>query len=62
MKRASLCTTALGMFGLVLAASAAAQTALTIDPQSAAALSILGWVRVMIDQDCERGLDDLDGV
>lgn len=41
-------------------AKEAAQTALTIDPQSASALSILGWVRVMIDQDCERGLDDLD--
>ena len=41
-------------------AKEAAQTALNIDPQSAAALSILGWVRVMIDQDCERGLDDLD--
>jgi len=41
-------------------AKEAAQTALNIDPQSAAAMSILGWVRVMIDQDCERGLDDLD--
>lgn len=41
-------------------AKEAAQTALNIDPQSASALSILGWVRVMIDQDCERGLDDLD--
>jgi DNA-binding winged helix-turn-helix (wHTH) protein/Flp pilus assembly protein TadD len=38
----------------------AAQTALQIDPQSASALSILGWVRVMIERDCERGLDDLD--
>ncbi len=41
-------------------AKEAAQTALNIDPQSASALSILGWVRVMIDQDCERGLEDLD--
>jgi DNA-binding winged helix-turn-helix (wHTH) protein len=41
-------------------AKEAAQTALSIDPQSASALAILGWVRVMIDQDCERGLDDLD--
>ena len=41
-------------------AKEAAQTALNIDPQSASALSILGWVRVMIDQDCERGMDDLD--
>ena len=41
-------------------AKEAAQTALTIDPQSASALSILGWVRVLIDQDGERGLDDLD--
>lgn len=41
-------------------AKEAAQTALQIDPQSASALSILGWVRVMIDQDCEHGLDDLD--
>jgi DNA-binding winged helix-turn-helix (wHTH) protein/Flp pilus assembly protein TadD len=41
-------------------AKEAAQTALTIDPQSASALSILGWVRVLIDQDCERGLDDLN--
>jgi DNA-binding winged helix-turn-helix (wHTH) protein/Flp pilus assembly protein TadD len=41
-------------------AKEAAQTALSIDPQSASALAILGWVRVMIDQDCERGLEDLD--
>lgn len=41
-------------------AKEAAQTALNIAPQSAAALSILGWVRVMIDQDCVRGMDDLD--
>jgi DNA-binding winged helix-turn-helix (wHTH) protein/Flp pilus assembly protein TadD len=41
-------------------AKEAAQTALNIDPQSASALSILGWVRVLIDQDCERGLSDLD--
>ena len=41
-------------------AKEAAQTALQIDPQSASALSIQGWVRVMIDQDCERGMDDLD--
>ena len=41
-------------------AKEAAQTALNIDPQSASALAILGWVRVMIDQDCERGLEDLD--
>jgi tetratricopeptide (TPR) repeat protein len=41
-------------------AKEAAQTALNIDPQSASALSILGWVRVMIDQDSERGLNDLD--
>lgn len=41
-------------------AKEAAQTALSIDPQSASALSILGWVRVMIDQDCDRGLDDMD--
>lgn len=38
----------------------AAQTALSIDPQSASALAILGWVRVMIEQDCEHGVDDLD--
>ncbi|RFO98389.1 hypothetical protein DIC66_00335 [Rhodoferax lacus] len=41
-------------------AKEAAQTALNIDPQSASALAILGWVRVMIDQDSERGMDDLD--
>ena len=41
-------------------AKEAAQTALSIDPQSASALSTLGWVRVMIDQDSQRGLDDLD--
>ena len=41
-------------------AKEAAQTALNIDPQSASALSILGWVRVLIDQDGERGMDDLD--
>jgi tetratricopeptide (TPR) repeat protein len=41
-------------------AKEAAQTAHNIDPQSASSLAILGWVRVMIDQDCERGLDDLD--
>lgn len=41
-------------------AKEAAQTALQIDPQSASALSILGWVKVMIDQDCEHGMDDLD--
>jgi tetratricopeptide (TPR) repeat protein len=41
-------------------AKEAAQTALQIAPQSASALSILGWVRVMIDQDCEHGLEDLD--
>ena len=41
-------------------AKEAAQTALNIDLQSAAALAILGWVRVLIDQDCDRGLDDLD--
>ena len=41
-------------------AKEAAQTALNIDPQSASALAIMGWVRVMIDQDCERGMDDLD--
>lgn len=38
----------------------AAQTALGIDPQSASALAILGWVRVMIEQDCERGMEALD--
>jgi DNA-binding winged helix-turn-helix (wHTH) protein/Flp pilus assembly protein TadD len=41
-------------------AKEAAQTALHIDPQSASALSILGWVRVMIEQDCVRGMEDLD--
>ena len=41
-------------------AKEAAQNALLIDPQSASALAILGWVRALIDQDCERGLDDLD--
>ena len=41
-------------------AKEAAQTALTIDPQSASALAILGWVRVMIDQDVARGMDELD--
>lgn len=41
-------------------AKEAAQTALSIDPQAASALAILGWVRVMIDQECERGMDDLD--
>ncbi len=41
-------------------AKEAAQTALHIDPQSASALAILGWVRVLIDQDGERGLEDLD--
>ncbi len=41
-------------------AKEAAQTALNIDPQSASALAMLGWVRVLIDQDCERGLEDLD--
>ena len=41
-------------------AKEAAKTALSIDPQSASALSIQGWVRVMIDRDCERGMEDLD--
>lgn len=41
-------------------AKEAAQTALNIDPQSAPAMAISGWVRVLIDQDCARGLDDLD--
>jgi DNA-binding winged helix-turn-helix (wHTH) protein/Flp pilus assembly protein TadD len=41
-------------------AKEAAQTALNIEPQSAPAMAILGWVRAMIDQDGERGLDDLD--
>lgn len=41
-------------------AKEAAQTALTIDPQSSSAIAILGWVRAMIDQDGERGLEDLD--
>jgi DNA-binding winged helix-turn-helix (wHTH) protein/Flp pilus assembly protein TadD len=41
-------------------AKEAAQTALQIDPQSAAALSIIGWVTVMIDQDHEHGLELLD--
>jgi DNA-binding winged helix-turn-helix (wHTH) protein/Tfp pilus assembly protein PilF len=38
----------------------AAQSALRIDPQSAAALAILGWVRVMVEQDCEHGMEELD--
>jgi DNA-binding winged helix-turn-helix (wHTH) protein/Flp pilus assembly protein TadD len=41
-------------------AKEAAQTALSIDPQSASALARWGWVRVLIEQDCERGLEDLD--
>ena len=41
-------------------AKEAAQAALEIDPGSASALAIRGWVRVLIDQDCERGLDDLN--
>jgi len=41
-------------------AKEAAQTALTIDRQSSSAMAILGWVRVMIDRDGERGLSDLD--
>jgi DNA-binding winged helix-turn-helix (wHTH) protein/Flp pilus assembly protein TadD len=38
----------------------AAQAALDIDPESASALAIRGWIRVMIDHDCERGIEDLD--
>jgi len=41
-------------------AKEAAQTALNIDPQSAAALAILGWVRAMIEQDGAQGLEELD--
>jgi len=41
-------------------AKEAAQSALEIDPESASALSIRGWVRVLIDRDCERGLEDLN--
>lgn len=41
-------------------AKEAAQAALQIDPQSAGALAILGWVRVMIEQDCVHGMNDLD--
>jgi tetratricopeptide (TPR) repeat protein len=38
----------------------AAQTALSIDPQSSCALAILGWVRVVIERDCEQGMAELD--
>lgn len=38
----------------------AAQSALDIDPESASALAIRGWIRVMIDHDNERGIEDLD--
>lgn len=41
-------------------AKEAVQSALEIDPKSAAALSIRGWIRSMIEQDGERGLLDLD--
>ncbi len=41
-------------------AKEAAQSALDLDPASASALSIRGWVRVLIDQDYQRGLDDVD--
>ncbi|WP_342617279.1 winged helix-turn-helix domain-containing protein [Rhodoferax sp. GW822-FHT02A01] len=41
-------------------AKEATKTALNIDPQSTSALAIQGWVRVMIDRDCERGMEDLD--
>lgn len=38
----------------------AAQSALDLDPESSSALAIRGWVRVMIEQDCSAGLEDLD--
>jgi DNA-binding winged helix-turn-helix (wHTH) protein/Tfp pilus assembly protein PilF len=41
-------------------AKEAAQAALEIDPASASALSVRGWVRVLIDQDHQRGLEDVD--
>jgi tetratricopeptide (TPR) repeat protein len=41
-------------------ANEAVQSALEIDPKSASALSIRGWIRSMIEQDYDRGLEDLD--
>ena len=41
-------------------AKEAAQAALRIDPDSASALAVRGWVRVMIDHEYERGLHDMD--
>jgi len=41
-------------------AKEAARAALELEPQSAPALSIRGWVRVMIDHDGPGGLSDLD--
>ena len=41
-------------------AKEAAHAALEIDPDSASALAIRGWVRVLIDQDHRRGLEDVD--
>ena len=41
-------------------AKEAAQAALDIDPESASALAIRGWVRALIDRDCERGLNDIE--
>ena len=39
-------------------AKEAAQTAFSFYLHSASALAILGWVRVMIDQECEPGMED----
>lgn len=41
-------------------AKEAIQSALEIDPKSAAALSIRGWIRALIDQEGELGLQDID--
>lgn len=41
-------------------AKEAAQAALKIDPQCAAALAVSGWVRVLIEQDCVQGMEELD--
>lgn len=38
----------------------AVQSALHIDPESASALAIRGWIRVMIDHDHAGGMEDLD--
>ena len=41
-------------------AKEASQAALRLDPESSPALAARGWVRVMIDHDYDRGLNDLN--